>query len=358
MKDSVFIHHSLAYDFLTSIFRVNTNELMLRRLGRQQWVSDLKPSADMIEWIEESRRKFTLDIQEKLDLFFDPETFYGLCLLRNIASARLNSVQDFLVYIGSMSTKELLKRFLATGFGTLKVNPQDDATIERLLTDDKEALVFAVDNMPVPARQKVALLDMLSDPQQVKDDLLYLLEWYMENIYSDIAPVAERVIKNTEQEFKKEIGNQGLAFVEELSGVKYESKPRKVIVAIGYHYEFAKISAIAGETEEDIFVFGYRFSELADLQKKARVTPSPVFGALSDKTRMQIVKLLSDKDSNARELLTSLRLTNASLGESLEQLVRSGLVTIVRKADGIVYRLNKDCLHASVESLLAEIGNQ
>lgn len=356
MTESVLIHRSLAYDFLMSIFRMNTNELMLRRLGRLRAFTELKPSGDLIDWIEESRRKLTLDIQEKLDLFFDPETFYGLCLLRNIASARLDSVDDLLKYISSMETRELMKRFLATGFGTLKVNPQDDETIDKLLTDDKEALVFAVDNMPVPARQKVVLLEILSDPQQAKDDFLYLLEWYKENIYSEVSQLAESRIKDSEKGFRKQIEKEGLQYIERISGVKYEAKPEKIILALSYHYEFAKISAIAGETEEDIFVFGYRFVELADALESARTTSAPVFGALSDRVRMQITRLLSQEELRAQELLSTLRLTNAALGESLEQLVRSGLVTIIRKADGITYRLNRDYLHESIERFLSELG--
>ena len=72
--------------------------------------------------------------------------------------------------------------------------------------------------------------------------------------------------------------------------------------------------------------------------------------------RMQITRLLSQGELRAQELLSTLRLTNAALGESLEQLVRSGLVTTVRKTDGITYRLNGDYLHVSIERLLSELA--
>ena len=72
--------------------------------------------------------------------------------------------------------------------------------------------------------------------------------------------------------------------------------------------------------------------------------------------RMQITRLLSQGELRAQELLSTLRLTNAALGESLEQLVRSGLVTTVRKTDDITYRLNSDYLHVSIERLLSELA--
>ena len=49
MTESVLIHRSLAYDFLMSIFRMNTNELMLRRLGRLRAFTEMKPSGDLID---------------------------------------------------------------------------------------------------------------------------------------------------------------------------------------------------------------------------------------------------------------------------------------------------------------------
>ncbi len=49
MAKSILVHHSLAYDFLISIFRMNTNELMFRRLGRLRAFTEMKPSGDLID---------------------------------------------------------------------------------------------------------------------------------------------------------------------------------------------------------------------------------------------------------------------------------------------------------------------
>lgn len=63
--------------------------------------------------------------------------------------------------------------------------------------------------------------------------------------------------------------------------------------------------------------------------------------ALSDKNRVEIIKLLNDEELCACHLLEFFDFTQPALSHHMKQLVDSGLVIVEKKAQWSYYKINK-----------------
>jgi ArsR family transcriptional regulator, arsenate/arsenite/antimonite-responsive transcriptional repressor len=68
----------------------------------------------------------------------------------------------------------------------------------------------------------------------------------------------------------------------------------------------------------------------------------PVFKALADETRLQIIDMLSCGEMCACKILEKFKITQPTLSYLMKILKESGLVTGVRKGAWIRYSLNED----------------
>lgn len=79
---------------------------------------------------------------------------------------------------------------------------------------------------------------------------------------------------------------------------------------------------------------------------------SPLFKALSDPTRADILRLLRDRDLTPSELLEKVRASQPTLSHHLDVLKRAGLVDTEREGQFIRYSLNMSVFQMAVEALL------
>jgi ArsR family transcriptional regulator len=75
-----------------------------------------------------------------------------------------------------------------------------------------------------------------------------------------------------------------------------------------------------------------------------------VFSAIADETRLKILKLITNEELCACELMAALELTQPTTSHHLGILERSGLVTSRREGKWVFYRL----AHPKVEALLTK----
>jgi len=76
-----------------------------------------------------------------------------------------------------------------------------------------------------------------------------------------------------------------------------------------------------------------------------------IFGALTDPTRLKIVKLLSRKDLAASELGEHFDITAPSLSHHLSVLLQAGLICQDRQGRWLIYSLKKGVLDKVAEQV-------
>lgn len=78
---------------------------------------------------------------------------------------------------------------------------------------------------------------------------------------------------------------------------------------------------------------------------------SEIFGALTDPTRLKIIKLLSRQDLAASELGEHFDITAPSLSHHLSVLLQAGLVRQKRQGRWLIYSLKKGVLDKVAEQV-------
>jgi DNA-binding transcriptional ArsR family regulator len=78
----------------------------------------------------------------------------------------------------------------------------------------------------------------------------------------------------------------------------------------------------------------------------ARRAASPVFRAVSDGTRREILDLLRGRERSVNEIVAKFRVSQPTISQHLEVLVRAGLVGRRRDGRRIFYRLRAGRLRA------------
>lgn len=80
--------------------------------------------------------------------------------------------------------------------------------------------------------------------------------------------------------------------------------------------------------------------------------------ALSDKNRVEIIKLLSEKELCACHLLEHFDITQPTLSHHMKQLKDSGLVIVTKKGTWNHYHINKEVVDHYIDFLRNTYSNE
>ena len=184
-----------------------------------------------------NRNKGTIDLRycRKTEGVFDWETFLGMCLLPDITHSNLESASHLIEFVQEMPERVLLIHFIYSGYGP-RMGTVDMDTFDKIMKNDRDMLLFVSNDMSFSTERKAILFEMLSHPERTKEDLLYLLEWFYENVFSTIEPRIAKIHSKAVNEIEREISATGEKFLRTIIKtstslvVKYQRGPLSVPV--------------------------------------------------------------------------------------------------------------------------------
>ncbi|MDD3680793.1 helix-turn-helix transcriptional regulator [Mesotoga sp.] len=355
--DKVEVCRSTACDLLHGLFRLNNNDRFLEHLKSSLDKGDFEQDKDIQNWIKETRGILTSDIVQKLEEFFDWETFFGMCLLPDITHSNLENAKQLIEHIKDMPERVLLIHFIYSGYGPRK-GTIDMNTFEKIMNNDKELLLFVSSDMSFSTERKAILFEMLSDPSRTKEDFLYLLEWFYENAFSALETRIEKLLLRTASELKKEIRQSGERFlmllIKNIDYTRYEELKRTVICP-SYFSEFLVSNASIPFVNEDMYTVGFRFKEVMSVSKDKLEMTADTFEALAHEKRLAIIRHLSAGKSSGNELARALNLSNYEIGEHTAILRKAGMVRVERMNQMLNFSLDKGAVRREVGKALEDL---
>ncbi len=117
--------------------------------------------------------------------------------------------------IASVSPKDMIKDFLFIELGAKSVE-YDEGVVDRILHNQKEALVFIAKKAVLTSQQKAVMLDFISNPEKMKEDDLHLLKWYEERVYST-SPYDEKRLKESRKYLQRNLSTHGNEYLLKLT---------------------------------------------------------------------------------------------------------------------------------------------
>lgn len=333
------LFRSEAIDFLASMFRLNNNDYMTK--NPEYIPNKPKPDDEIIKWVQETEKKLPKDIKNKLELFFNWETFFGMCLVSKIIVNDIKTIEKAIEWLKDLSHNKILEAFIGTGY-TLEEGDNAKEIITNLLNDEKKAIEFINTNTLIPSQQKWEMLQFFIDPEQMKKDLIELLSWYYKNIYVFEVEKVMDVVSKYEKNLEKKIKKYGYDYLKLLTNEDYAKNKEKIFLAVSYYYEFASLSSGNSELDANIYMFGFRYEEVFIKNKHALLSNVQMFKALGDETRLNMVKLLSQRPWYGKEIAKKLNLSNSTVSHHLSLLTLNGFVTTEKVDNRTYYSLNID----------------
>lgn len=353
IMERVIVHHSVTYDFLASIYRLTNNEFLMKFFDSLSTEKEYEPDKRILEWVTETREKLPENITDRMKLFFDWQVPFGMRYLSLIASGECESVEALILYLKGISERDLLRDFLLLGFGPRAVMV-DEREINEVMKDEKKFIVFLSKKLALKNEHKAIILEFYSNLTKMKEDLIYLLDWYQENIFRKRIPYVERMIKKDEEEIVINLEKYGEPYLLKLiENMDYsEAAPgRKIVLAISFYMENSMASVFHPLVKKDLFFIGFRYVKLAlDNLKKADI--SKVYRALGDINRLQMLKLIANEKMTGYELSKKMNLSGSEVTACFTVLLDAGLIKTHRTENGLYFSSDLENVKRKVLELL------
>jgi len=338
--ERVKIRFGRAFDFLPSIYRLTNDERLTKHF--LELTPGYRPVGELAEWVRTTKKKLPETILEKMSLYFDWKAPLGMRISPVMSEDSFESVQALLQKIALVSPKDMIKDFLLIGLGPRSVG-YDEGVVDKIMDDQREALVFLAEKAVLTPQQKAVMLDFISDPEKMKDDYLHLLQWYEEHVYST-SPYDEKKLKESQEYLQRNLSTHGNGYLLKLTdNLHYEEldEDRKILLVLSYFIENAQGGIFHPRSESDIFIVGFNFVSSV-IERDSVSIASRRYGALSNPNRIRLLNALFGKRLTGYELSRSMKLSNAELTEAFSALVACGLVKTFRLNDRIIFTADRD----------------
>lgn len=339
--DKVKLDHSLCYDFLTSLMRLNHND---------DFAPSDQPNQEIYKIIENAQSLITPEIREKLKIFCNLETSYAVFLASYIQKWQTKNVPEFLKRIEEdVTPEEILHRFLYSGIG-----PGQDITLDTikdLINNNATAIEFINKHISYSPEDKWQLLQFLTNPAKMKKDLMELYHWHYEKIYQHHEEFVENFIVKYEKELTNRLNKYGEEYFSLLVPIDFEkhNDQSQITLALSCFYEMSCMVNMM----HDLYLFGYRCQEQIEGNHSV-LAATQIFKALADETRLNIIKVLSERPWYGHELALKLNVSNSTVSHHVSNLVMNGLIQSYRQDNRIYFELDLDQLK---ETILKTIDN-
>lgn len=354
LANTVVFHDSTAYDFLAALFRLNNKNQQVGNLAEELMVKDrFKLNEDIKNWIEETEPKLSEALRDSLDIFFNPETFFGMCLTYRIPVYDLKTSEAFIRHIEESDSRSLLWDFIKTGYSDEFY--MDEASFRvNVLVDEKEAVKFINTNMQIPSRQKWELLQFFMNPVAMKEKLLELFRWFNANVYSEMVQQIEMITRRSGQEIRKKLGKYGDEYLKLFTQTEYSkvNQDHKIVIAVSYFYEIAILVSIKNHLNLDLYMVGFMYDELIIATSHTLLSNVQMFKALADETRLNILKLLCLRPWYGHELAQELKLSNSTVSYHISMLTLSGFITANRVENRTYYSADMEAVKQVINAAL------
>ena len=226
--------------------------------------------------------------------------------------------------------------------------------ISRIIADDKEAVRFINQQLSFPPQEKWQTLQFLMDPEGMKQDLLRLLRWHYDHLYSKVELRIDELQKGFVEALNEKLDKYGDEYLELLMPVDYSQiKDAKITLAVSHYWETGQYINIL----DDVYLCGYRVFDRVE-SRHAILAGTQVFKTLADETRLNIIRLLAKRAWYGHEIAQRLNISNSTVSHHMGSLVYHGLVQTYRVDNRVYFELIheefKRIISTTVDNILEE----
>ena len=345
MISNIQIKHSISYDFIMSLIRIGNNGKMGDFFSAQEDLIDkIKFDENLQKWINNTSSQIPENYKKSIDKYFYSKMLFFKTFIYYIRYNDFSDVSSFINYISEIPPSELLAQFLylyTSVNGSVKVD-----TIEEIRTilADSSAIASLVEKTTLLPEKKWAMLQICMNPETMKQEIIELFNWYNETIFDKEVVKIEKILKKREKELARKIDQYKEEYLTLLVKIDYKNykKKRNVTIILSYFTDIGYIIFVMGDSGEDLYLLGYRHSEVYVERRHGVLSNVQIFKALGDETRQNMIKLLSQKEWYGDEMAQKMGLSNSTVSYHLNILLMEGFIKLNRVEKRSYFTLNKE----------------
>jgi DNA-binding transcriptional ArsR family regulator len=218
-------------------------------------------------------------------------------------------------------------------------------------------LLFITESTIFSSVQKANLLELLENPSQTKEDLLYLFEWFLENVFNKIKNDVRKSNQKYLRLLEKNIQEDGTTYLERLNIVSLFDVLETVTTLELSVSPFLGLDQASLMVNKDryLFILGYDRVEVPFRKKDERLECIDVFDALADRERLAILKELSREPNRPVSLAKKLKISAGDLSNHFEKLKKGRLLESVYDGEHVKYTVKSENIRRLVNESLDKL---
>lgn len=319
LVEKIVIKNNPMIDLLTMIVRMMRND-HLNKVTSEMYGKEYIRDEFIQYWVEENSPKlpnYIVDIQKK----FIKEIPIFEAFTLDFYFSDIDTIEKVNDYLSDLSAIVLVKNIL--GF-LIQVEDAKDIP-DSLFENDKEKIVFLKDLKGLNAFQKSYILDFLDNPEETKQDIVKIINYYYDTFFTENENRISQINKDYSDLIKQNIKKLGDNYIKSLfhmdiSTVLEESK--EIGIYVNYFFDLYRDIFISKQNEEIetykfneriLLIIGYNLVKSISIKQNPESILIKVFSNLANEKTLKILKFLDENESERREI-------SARLGMSLDEI--------------------------------------
>lgn len=337
--------HENFYVDRSPVFELFVLLLQLTKLKKKEKETYHKPETEQLnEWMEEQQATLSSELLEEINVFFHPDSFFGLSLTQLIFQENKHGdMEECLAFLKKEDPIKIVSCFFNTGHNYL-----DN---KKIIAEPQKIHEF-IKSSTLPMNEKSKLFYLYFDPEDTKKRFIELIQSCYETLYKPNIKQLETIHIEGIQEIKTlniQQLNQVIRFEE---NTPIEKLPKTIIVIPSYYHQ--KETVFSYDADSDIVISIVGMEVIKDLLDEANTEEKIIefARALSDGKRINILQELNKAPHYGYELAQRLNLSSPTISHHMSILFRLGLVTSSKYENKIYYEVNKEKLKQSFAEMI------
>jgi DNA-binding transcriptional ArsR family regulator len=336
------------YDFLGSLVRLVFKETYDGLVGNHL---ALKAEGFITDWTDTVINGMDKAETEDYNFFFDPESAFGMGLLKLAEYKNVETVGGLIKAIEDMDGRDLVPYFM------------EDQSIEgsrKMMSGmgDRyfDAYRYIDENFKFSSENKWRLLSLINEPDSYKVRLIGFLQHFYEEYYKSVRDKSLEAVKRGSGEIIGYINESPSERLKEAAMIDaFKDGLSRVVIGFSYFSEYG-ISIIDDiDTNTSIVLMGTKRLEIMRILSVEAITEEKfieICRVMGDRTRIEILKMLSEGPVYGAWAAEKFNISSPAVSYHFDQFVASGLVKARKEGHRLYYHLIPERIE-QVQSFLA-----
>ena len=333
--DNYYVEQSDVLELLAFMFRLNNHEYMQ---------TESHPAKESFnQFIQDAFSLLSDQAKEDLDCFFHQDSFFGLTLVQLLYQHnKWHDIPAFLKFLEQLEVEEIISAFLTSGY----------PSPESIEDYNNEQEVFShIQSSLLPFPEQAKLFYLYFDKENTKERFLKLVREVNEKIFQ---PSIEKITKRYEDSIQKLLKMDD-KHIKKLINPSFDqseaNQPNKIILIPSYFYYTSSLFSYGEKNDTVIYLIGTESIEQTMDEGKEEDRVIDLAKALSDRTKIKIIKELNKQPRYGFELAKQLNLSSPTISHHISKLSDLGLITAKRNENKIFYEVNQELIEKALRNM-------